>query len=192
MYSDVFTVSVSFIFCTECWTTSFANYQENEAWVKIEAIKLVSINNAFVNRITVVYLRCVFLLGTNIIWCLSANKTFRSSFWTKAVFLHTSPFLFRNPVIYCEANIKLMNLMKLWCFEKVTPFIATPRRPPYWIIHCCYQIMSRERKLVQWLVNSLFWSRLSKLMGEERLQDAAIFPKNGGRPYMLERAWAAE
>jgi len=42
--------------------------------------------------------------------------------------------------------------------------IATPRRPPCWIIHCCYQIMSRERKLVQWLVNSLFLSRLSKLI----------------------------
>ena len=45
---DVFTVSVSFIFYTDCWTASFTNYQENEDWVKIEAIILVSINNAFV------------------------------------------------------------------------------------------------------------------------------------------------
>ena len=64
----------SFIFYTDCWTSSFANYPENEAWVKIEAIILVSINNAFVNRTTVIYLRCVILLGTNIIRCLSRNK----------------------------------------------------------------------------------------------------------------------
>ena len=56
--------------------------------------------------------------------------------------------------------------MKLYCdvVKKVTPFIAAPRRLPYWIIHCCYQIMSRERKLVQRLVNGLFWSRLSNLI----------------------------
>ena len=113
---DVFTVSVSFIFYTDCWTASFANYQENEAWVKIEAIILVSINNAFVNRITVVYLR-VFLLGTNIIRCLSENETFRCSFWTKTVFFHTSLFLFHNPVTYCEANIQLIKwncIVMLW------------------------------------------------------------------------------
>ena len=40
---------------------------ENEALVKIEAIISVSINNAFVNRTTVVYLRCVIILGTNIL-----------------------------------------------------------------------------------------------------------------------------
>ena len=40
----------------------------------IEAIILVSINNAFVNRSTVVYLRCVILLGTNIMRCLSGWK----------------------------------------------------------------------------------------------------------------------
>jgi len=119
---DVFTVSVSFIFYTDCWTASFANYQENEAWVKIEAIILVSINNAFVNRITVVYLR-VFLLGTNIIRCLSENETFRCSFWTKTVFFHTSLFLFHNPVTYCEANIQLqLNEIALWCCEKSNSF----------------------------------------------------------------------
>ena len=47
---------------------------ENEALVKIEAIISVSINNAFVNRTTVVYLRCVILLGTNLIRCLSRNE----------------------------------------------------------------------------------------------------------------------
>ena len=30
--------------------------------------------------------------------------------------------------------------------------------------YCCYQMMSRVRKLVQRLVNDLFWSRLSKLI----------------------------
>ena len=30
--------------------------------------------------------------------------------------------------------------------------------------YCCYQIMSRVRKLVRRLVNDLFWSRLSKLI----------------------------
>ena len=62
--------------------------------------------------------------------------------------------------------------MKLHCdvanMKKVTPFIAMPRWPPSWppyrIIHCCYQIMSREPKLGQRLVNGLFWSRLSKLI----------------------------
>ena len=54
-----------------------------------------------------------------------------------------------------------INSMKLHCdvVKKVTPFIAAPRRPPNWIIHCCYQMTSRERKLVQRLVNGLFWLR---------------------------------
>ena len=43
--------------------------------------------------------------------------------------------------------------------KKVTPFIAAPRRPPL-----NYTLLLRERKLVQRLVNDLFWSRLSKLI----------------------------
>ena len=43
--------------------------------MKIEAIILVSINNAFVNRITLVYPGCVNLLGANIfLRYLSRNK----------------------------------------------------------------------------------------------------------------------
>ena len=168
-------LSVSFIFYTDCWITSFANYQENESWVKIEAIILVSINNAFVNRITVVYLR-VFLLGTNIIRSLSENETFRSSFSTKTVFFHTSLFLFHNPVTYCGANIQLTKwncIAMLWKKELLST--QRPRRPPNWITHCCYQIMSRERKLVQRLVNDLFWSRLSNLI---TIPDCLIFGRS--------------
>ena len=104
-------------------------------------------------------------LGAYIVRCLSGNETFLRNVSTKTVFFHTSLFLFYNPVTYCEVNIKLIKWNCIAMLRaKVTPFIAAPRRPPYWIIHCCYQIMSRERKLVQRLVNGLFWSRLSNLI----------------------------
>ena len=86
--SRCITVAVSFIIYTDCWTSSFANYQENEAWVKIEAIMLISINIAFVNRTTVVYLRSVILLGTNIIRCLSRTEILlldKDSFFHRSV-----------------------------------------------------------------------------------------------------------
>ena len=105
-------------------------------------------------RITVVYFHCV-ILPRKIIWCLSGNDIC-SNVWRRQ-FSSTHLFLFHNPVAQYEANIKLTQ----W---KVTTFIAAPRGPPYWIVNCCYQIMSHEQNFVQWLVNGLFWSRLSKVI----------------------------
>ena len=67
---EAFTVTVSFIFYTDCWTSSFASYQENKAWVKLGAITLVSINNVFVNRITVLFINTSFCWN---LWQPSSN-----------------------------------------------------------------------------------------------------------------------
>ena len=98
-------------------------------------------------------------------------STFAVSFYSErilyGVYMETKLFAVafgRRQFSYIHLCFYSVTQYALWCCEKVTPFIATPRRPPYWMIHCCYQIMSREQKLVQWLVNSLFWSRLSKLI----------------------------
>ena len=64
----------------------------------IEAIIFVSINNAFVNRITVVYLPCVILFGTNIIRCPSGNEIISQYLLDEDSFFPT----------YCEVNIELI------------------------------------------------------------------------------------
>ena len=89
----------------------------------------ISINKepAFVNRETVVYLRCVILLGTNIIRCLSRNEILLLD--ERRQFSSIDLFLFSDPVTYYEANIGQCNDYDV--VKKVTLFIAAPRRPPY-------------------------------------------------------------